>query len=362
MEQIIKQNMFSRTLFNESKLGAYYTDPVHAAKIGRLFRLQGECCVLEPSFGNAEALKAFLSQCERADEVGSVHTFGVELNRETFEQYKQEIEFPVCADFIGGIRASNRAFTLCFANPPYGVGGDDGSTRLEKLFVERIYQLMKTKGYLVLVVSLTTMNLDEFAKCLLARFKPVAFYRFDDKEFEKYKQVVFIGQKRVSIGLYRKEYEEWMIANPGAPLENIPYIPKDPDTRMEVPVSLESEIELFTTKEFDEAILLHNTSALVPVLKKALQTNEYQSVGLGKPIVPLKKDLLYLSAIAGGGQGLAGNEDRGDLHLQRGQAKPVQVETPEINDDGDIHSVLVTTRNQITLHVIDNFGTIRELA
>ena len=70
MEQIIKQNMFSRTLFNESKLGAYYTDPVHAAKIGRLFRLQGECCVLEPSFGNAEALKAFLSQCERADEGG----------------------------------------------------------------------------------------------------------------------------------------------------------------------------------------------------------------------------------------------------------------------------------------------------
>lgn len=362
MEQIIKQNMFSRTLFNESKLGAYYTDPVHAAKIGRLFRLQGECCVLEPSFGNAEALKAFLSQCERADEAGSVHTFGVELNRETFEQYKQEIEFPVCADFIGGIRASNRAFTLCFANPPYGVGGDDGSTRLEKLFVERIYQLIKTKGYLVLVVSLTTMNLDEFAKCLLARFKPVAFYRFDDKEFEKYKQVVFIGQKRVSIGLYRKEYEEWMIANPGAPLEDIPYIPKDPAIRMEVPVSLESEIELFTTKEFDEAILLHNTSALVPVLKKALQTNAYQSVGLGKPIVPLKKDLLYLSAIAGGGQGLAGNEDRGDLHLQRGQAKPVQIETPEFNDEGEVHSVLVTTRNQITLHVIDNFGTIRELA
>ena len=362
MEQIIKQNMFSRTLFNESKLGAYYTDPVHAAKIGRLFRLQGECCVLEPSFGNAEALKAFLSQCERADEAGSVHTFGVELNRETFEQYKQGIEFPVCADFIGGIRASNRAFTLCFANPPYGVGGDDGSTRLEKLFVERIYQLMKTKGYLVLVVSLTTMNLDEFAKCLLARFKPVAFYRFDDKEFEKYKQVVFIGQKRVSIGLYRKEYEEWMIANPGAPLVDIPYIPKDPATRMEVPVSLESEIELFTTKEFDEAILLHNTSALVPVLKKALQTNAYQSVGLGKPIVPLKKDLLYLSAIAGGGQGLAGNEDRGDLHLQRGQAKPVQIETPEFNDEEEVHSVLVTTRNQITLHVIDNFGTIRELA
>ena len=57
-----------------------------------------------------------------------------------------------------------------------------------------------------------------------------------------------------------------MSTNPGAPLENIPYIPKDPDTRMEVPVSLESEIELFTTKEFDEAILLHNTSALVPVL------------------------------------------------------------------------------------------------
>mgnify|MGYP000338064731 FL=1 len=42
-----------------------------------------------------------------------------------------------------------------------------------------------------MVVSLTTMNLDEFAKSLLARFKPVAFYRFDDEEFAKYKQVGF---------------------------------------------------------------------------------------------------------------------------------------------------------------------------
>ena len=36
MEQIIKQNMFSRTLFNESKLGAYYTDPI----AGRMLRFR----------------------------------------------------------------------------------------------------------------------------------------------------------------------------------------------------------------------------------------------------------------------------------------------------------------------------------
>ena len=65
MEQIIKQNTFSRTVFNDSSLALTTRYPVHATKIGRLFRLQGECCVLEPSFGNAEALKAFLSQCER---------------------------------------------------------------------------------------------------------------------------------------------------------------------------------------------------------------------------------------------------------------------------------------------------------
>lgn len=71
-----------------------------------------------------------------------------------------------------------------------------------------------------------------------------------------------------------------MSTNPGAPLENIPYIPKDPDTRMEVPVSLESEIELFTTKEFDEAILLHNTSALVPVLKKLCRLTNISRLAL----------------------------------------------------------------------------------
>ena len=42
MEQIIKQNMFSRTLFNESKLGAYYTDPVHAAKNWKTVPIAGE--------------------------------------------------------------------------------------------------------------------------------------------------------------------------------------------------------------------------------------------------------------------------------------------------------------------------------
>lgn len=361
MQEIIKQNTFSRTVFNESKLGAYYTDPLHAEKIGKLFQLQGECCVLEPSFGNGAALKSFLGQCSKGGEGCLIHTFGVELNRETFNQYKHEIEFPVCADFISGIRASNRVFSLCFSNPPYGLGGDDGLTRLERLFVERIYQLMKTNGYLVLIVSISTMNLDDFAKCLLARFKPAAFYRFHDKEFEKYKQVVFIGQRRPSIGLYRKEYEEWMMANARAELSDIPYIPEVDEPFFTVSESRESDIELFTSKEFDEELLLKNSSPLTSVLRRAIETEEYQSVGLGKPIVPLKKDLLYLSAIAGGGQGLAGNEERGDLHLQRGQAKPVQIETPEFNDDGEVDSVLVTTRNQITLHVIDNFGTIREL-
>ena len=49
------------------------------------------------------------------------------------------------------------------------------------------------------------------------------------------------------------------------------------------------------------------------------------------------------------------------ITLQRGR-QAVQIETPEFNDEEEVHSVLVTTRNQITLHVIDNFGTIRELA
>ena len=76
---------------------------------------------------------------------------------------------------------------------------------MEQIIKQNMFS--RTLFNLVLVVSLTTMNLDEFAKCLLARFKPVAFYRFDDKEFEKYKQVVFIGQKRVSIEKWKGEIE-----------------------------------------------------------------------------------------------------------------------------------------------------------
>ena len=41
MEQIIKQNTFSRTVFNDSKLGAYYTDPVHATKNRKVIPIAG---------------------------------------------------------------------------------------------------------------------------------------------------------------------------------------------------------------------------------------------------------------------------------------------------------------------------------
>ena len=60
MRDFSNQSSFSRTLYNDAKLGAYYTDAGHTERMGRMIRLLGETSVLEPCCGDASALAALL--------------------------------------------------------------------------------------------------------------------------------------------------------------------------------------------------------------------------------------------------------------------------------------------------------------
>lgn len=244
---IFRQSSFSRTIINEAKMGAYYTDAEHCRRIGRLLDFPEEFIALEPSIGDGSAIAATLEEATVLPKI-----YGVELNQNTYEEIKDDERFYVLpADFLTGVVVSNRVFSYCFSNPPYGVG-EDGKTRLEKSFLEKISNYMCPEGILVYVIPYQVLQEERFLRSLFSRFTPLAVFKFDDKEYEKYHQVVVIAQKRSREGYLRDWYEKFK--EQISEISNISYLPtidEPVDRKIPVPPSSDEKLTYFTTREFD---------------------------------------------------------------------------------------------------------------
>lgn len=205
MENIFKQSRFSRTLINDGKMGAYYTDTEHCRRIGNLLEFPEEFIALEPSIGDGSAIAATLEKAPVFPKV-----YGVELNRNTYEEVKKDERFYVIgADFLNGIKVSNKAFSYVFSNPPYGVDADRRE-RYEKLFAEKIFNYMVPGGILAYVIPYPVFMDERFLKPFFSKFNPLCVFRFDDAEYAKFHQIVVIAQRRRIIGYQRKWFDEFV--------------------------------------------------------------------------------------------------------------------------------------------------------
>lgn len=320
---ITKENSFSRSLDNVAKMGAYYTDRDHCRRIGMLFDFDSapEMCVLEPSIGDASAVKAVLGKRQGDNK----KLFGVELNTQTYEEHlKADADISYClnADFLSGVKISHAAFSFCFANPPYGESKDT-KERYEKMFLEKLMPYLKVGAYIAYVIPSYVFTEERFLRLFLSKFDFVSVYRFDDNVYKQFKQVVVIGKKKGSFGYLKSVYEElFLLANK---VDEMPCLPKE-ETEVEqkliVQCSYEKDIVYFAPKNFDKAAAMDElkNSSLTSVISLGFP-KRYSGTCLNNPVLPLKKDLAYLCAVTGGGEGLTGTEEEGDLHLQRGVAK-----------------------------------------
>ena len=353
---MIKQSNFSRTLANEAKLGAYYTDRDHCRRIGALFSFPDKFCVLEPSIGDGSAVKEVIAGADG----GSL--FGVEVNEKTAASVNERgiCDFFLQADFLKGVKISNKVFSFCFSNPPYGVDAD-GKKRLEQEFVEKTFSYITVDGIYVLVIPYYVLTDERFSKCYMARFNPLAVYRFDDQVYQNFKQIVVVGKRRESLGYLKSSYERWYETI--NVLEKLPYLPmEEPANKILVPESNPDAVEYFTTLKFDaEKAAKKLVGSPVYDLIGKFRMRPYTATSIGQPPVPLKKDLLYLCAVSGGGQGLVGNEKDGDLHLQRGEARIVKNTRCEVTEAGKPGHLVESSGTKIVLNIIENDGTITSL-
>lgn len=368
---------FSRTVANEQKKGAYYTDRGMCKRIGRLIALpeKGEVSVLEPSIGDGWAVREVL---EHAGVKGKTTVFGVELDAvvaaETKKVFKELSEENVIieADFLSGTKISYNSFGLCFANPPYRKVDTLNEERMETLFMKNIYPVLKKAGILIYVIPYYTLtDVPGFLKPFLLRFQPLSVYRFDDDVYSQFQQCVLIGRRRNRIASWEDdgmvEIRDSFIAAI-SDKDLLPYLPKPDEEIPEdelifVPEASSKDIQYFTTSKFDyerAGAALHLTSPLYKEQGKRIKESEYRQVGLNNPPVKLKKDLLYMCAISGGGQGYCGSEEAGDLHLQRGVVKRVKEDEVVTDEDGK-SKIVEHTRAAVSMTILENDGTFHTL-
>lgn len=364
---IYHQNTFSRTVANEGKMGAYYTDLAHCASLKNLFHFpEGEeVSVLEPSIGNGAAVLTVVD----AEHNPNVKVFGVELNDSVADEVKENplIEDVLKADFLQDVMITNNCFSFCFGNPPYLDDAMEGGGigRMERAFLEKVGNYLMKDAVLVWVIPYYVFAEESYFRYWNSRYETLALYKFRGSEFERFHQVVVVGRKRkLSIMFSKNQMEE--MRESVKDISYIPELPTDFSEKVEVLPSPSSAVTMFATREFNVDAAYKALADFPVELKnefdKQVAVPKYFVSNIGRPPIPLKKDSMYLLATSGGGQGVTGSEETGDLHLQRGVAEVIEegVVEPGATEDS-CSKARVTTRTQVSMTVIQNNGRIDKL-
>lgn len=350
--EIFKQNSFSRSLINEAKAGAYYTDTAHCRSIGELFEFPEEqFCVLEPSIGDASAVKAVIEAASDAK------IFGVELQKKTAEEVSPRIEACLNADFLTDVRISNNVFSFCFANPPYGTDAAK-QERYEKQFLDKLYNYLSEGARIAYVIPFYVLTDEKFYKLALSRFVINAVYKFRMPVYEQFQQIVMIGTKKSRPGYSAEDLTDF-----NAKIENITELPEhNKGEKLAVMPSSKDDIKLFTRVKFDAEAAMASLvySPLNHKIGEKFATPVYRGNEVSPPVIPLSNDMYYLLAISGAGQGIAGSREGKDIHLQRGCVQRVKSERTETDENGNT-KIVEREFSSVTLTIIEQSGKITRL-
>lgn len=344
---------FSRTVDNFANKGQYFTCPLHSKAIGKLFDWpEEEVSIIEPSIGDASALFSFLDKREKRT------VFAVELDKAIYDQHvnDKDVDYILNADFLNGITVSNNVFSLAFANPPYG--DSEYKERYESIFMKRLFNYIKSNGIIVLIVPYYLFEKDSnFATKFTNRFDVQAVYKFHEKEFKKYKQIVLIGRRKQA--LKDDEAASTWLHNYVMDIENVELLPMDyQGKKIQIFPSSSNNVNTFQTMAINKEEMI-NSYKNGDLLAKA---NIFKKVDLGSaltPPIPPKSGHLYLLGTIGFTSGAIGSEADKDLHLQRGKVKEETIITTEAGNESEVLEKKKTIKTTSMVLIESNGNIIR---
>lgn len=178
-------------LMNHIRLGYYPTDPENISLIIRGIQFPDGVAtnLLDPCCGCGKALRQI------ADGNGC-YTYGVELDESRAEEAQKRLHRVGFGSFFHSM-VSREAFHLLFLNPPYlsVLNESGGRARHEKRFLIESLGCLTYGGLLVYIIPYYRLTPD-ICRVLVDNFDDISVWRFTDKEFQRFKQVVVFGVRK----------------------------------------------------------------------------------------------------------------------------------------------------------------------
>ncbi|HMS73567.1 MAG TPA: DUF6094 domain-containing protein [Baekduia sp.] len=147
----------------------------------RVARLLDACC------GAGDAL------CQFADALGGSETYGIEIEQHRAAEAREVLDHLVAGSAFA-VRIGHEAFSCLWLNPPYDEG--DNGKRLEHSFLTTLSRVLAPGGLLIYIVP--QVRLAQSARYLASRYEGLRCYRFQDPEYDAFRQCVVFGKRRAT--------------------------------------------------------------------------------------------------------------------------------------------------------------------
>jgi SAM-dependent methyltransferase len=188
----------------------------------RVIRLLDPCC------GAGDALRQF------ADAIGGGETYGIEIEQHRAAKAREVLDHLIAGSAFA-VRLGHEAFSCLWLNPPYDEG--DNGKRLEHSFLTTLSRALTPGGLLIYLVP--QMRLAQSARYLASRYEALRCFRFQDPEYDAFRQCVVLGKRRATQVIAadtQAEVEAWAtdrlpeLPSPGSmsPAYELPALPAGP--------------------------------------------------------------------------------------------------------------------------------------
>ncbi len=365
------------------KGGFYPTPPVVLCGIARRLEAPTEVppgsrwpqskpyTIFDPCAGDGKPLKALRGGTYS----WYCRTYGIELDGERRLELAKRSDNSLGGDAFQSVVGHGQASVL-FLNPPYDVGAGSAATdgqigkqeRKEVAFLKRFEPTLTGGGVLVYVVPTSTLS-EGVLRWLSRRFINMRVWRFPEKEYERFGQVVLMAQRRNG----QTDPDDALVARLRAALLS----PLDLEEMTEATAWGEPKYQMPSSESItpfrlamvsgEEAMLMAAKSplwGLVAAPSKALHKGLDELAVGGLPPIPLDGGMLALTVASGVIHGSVGTE--ASKHLIRGSVQRVMSKDVKetYNQDGERTGEIVTEtfRYLPVVHTLDAEGVIRNLS
>ncbi|MCT4662794.1 MAG: DUF6094 domain-containing protein [Tissierellales bacterium] len=205
-------NRFSRTVENESKMGFYPTDPEIVRMEMELINFEvtdiDKVSICDFSAGDGLQLyqmREFIKN-KSLTPFSYLNEFAKSRYEEAIEKYSEEENFFFCNSDIftlkcrskQGRRYETKTMAIVRNNPPYGFTKRyEERIRTEELFFLENDKYLVEGGIHILEVPINTLaHYPGLMKKITFRYENINIYKFPEKVFKKFGQIVLIGTKK----------------------------------------------------------------------------------------------------------------------------------------------------------------------